>query len=90
MFRNTYLIELSELFECRVAGPTIHWPLEAFLDNLDKANLFKQSFALFPSVEGLSPLHRHITDGLTPGVVEVIRAQRVIVTDLRGISLVKL
>ena len=74
MLRHTHLIELSKLFECWIAGPAIHWPLEAFLDNIDKSNLLQQSLALFPSVEGLAPFYGDVADGLAPGIEEVIRA----------------
>jgi hypothetical protein len=73
VFRHANPIELSESFECRVAGPAIHWPFEAFLDNINEANLLQQSFAFFPSVKSLAPLYGNIVDGLAPGVVEVIR-----------------
>jgi hypothetical protein len=73
MFRHTHLIELSKLFECWIAGPAIHRPLEAFFDNIDKPNLLQQSLTLFPSVEGLAPFYGNVADGLAPGVEKVIR-----------------
>jgi hypothetical protein len=74
VFRHANSIEFSKSFECRVAGPAIHWPFVAFLDNINEADLFQQSFTLFPSVESLAPLYGYIVDGLAPGIVEVIRA----------------
>jgi len=73
MFCDAHLIELSKFLECRIAGPAIHGPFEAFLNNINEANFFQQGLALFPGVEGLSPSHGNVTDGLAPCVEEMIR-----------------